>query len=85
MDGKTQARIKAEIKKVREDPDYLSPICLRCGMEIGKPVVIAVMFGIPFTGKDVVCYDYEDLLCEDCMDLEIVEQAKELGEWEEVD
>ncbi len=81
----TKTQIKKELEKVRADPDYLPPICLRCGQELGKPIIIAVLFGVPVEGKCIGVEYEEDLLCSDCMDDEIIEQAKELGEWEEVE
>lgn len=76
-----KAQIKRELAKVRRDPDYVPSICLRCGREFGKSTV--VLFGIEFEEFKLYAYDDDGLLCEDCMDLEIIEQAKELGEWEE--
>jgi hypothetical protein len=79
-------RMKEELKKVRANPDYLPPICLGCGAEIGKPYVIAVLFGQPVYGSvDAYCYDEGDLLCHLCMDNELIEQWKKDGLWEEED
>ena len=76
--------IASELAKVRANPDYLPPICLGCGREIGKDPLIGIIAGVPIYGNNPpVCYDREDLLCTDCMDEEIIAEAKDLGEWED--
>ena len=80
-----EIRIRKELAKVRTDPDYLPPICLRCGHELGKPVIIGVLFGIPLEGKCIGVEHEEDLLCSDCMEDEEIEQWKKDGLWEEVE
>ena len=51
--------IAVELQKVRADPDYLPPICLSCGQELGKPIIIGVLMGIPIEGK-CIGVDHED-------------------------
>jgi hypothetical protein len=75
--------IAQELKKVRADPDYLPPICLRCGDTFDEWPETEL--GRLLSYDAVLRVDACEILCEDCVDAEIIEQAKALGEWNEAE
>jgi hypothetical protein len=82
-------RIKVELAKVRADPDYYPPICLRCGRTFDVwPDENDHSLGAELLRLNAWAVWPEDaceILCVECVEAEIIEQAKELGEWDEVE
>jgi hypothetical protein len=69
-----------ELAKVRADPEYWPTVCLRCGRAFDEwPKDYLFAYNL------VLRVDACEILCEDCVDAEIIEQAKELGEWNEAE
>lgn len=87
--AKMTKRMKQELAKVRADPDYYPPMCLRCGRAFNEwpdendDSLEAALLKISVWA--IWRTDACEILCEDCVDAEIIEQAKALGEWEEAD
>ena len=87
------AEIKAELAKIRADPDYSTPYCVGCGGRFQTPLCLIPgreeydpslydMLGPNTNYTRLYAYGEDDLLCTDCMDAEVIEDAKATGEWD---
>ena len=85
----SKAQVKKELAKVRADPDYYPPFCLRCGRTFDEwPDESDKSLEAAFLRISVTAVWPEDaceILCVECAEAEEIEQWKKDGLWEDVE